>query len=102
VEAVLFDFSGTLMRAEPPDRRVVEVLAEVGVSLPDGEVVAKGLSATGRTSATASARVPGPTARPGRLLGHACGRSLSTVLYGEGPTAGEFGKCRRRAAYSQA
>jgi hypothetical protein len=34
----LFASSGTLMRAEPPDRRV----AEVGVNLPDGEVVAKG------------------------------------------------------------
>jgi HAD superfamily hydrolase (TIGR01509 family) len=38
VEAVLFDFSGTLMRAEPPDRRVAEVLAEAGISLPDGEM----------------------------------------------------------------
>ena len=38
VEAVLFDFSGTLMRAEPPDRRVAELLAEAGVGLPDGEV----------------------------------------------------------------
>ena len=40
VEAVLFDFSGTLMRAEPPDRRVAELLAEAGVGLPDGEAYA--------------------------------------------------------------
>lgn len=38
VDAVLFDFSGTLMRAEPPHRRVGAVLAEAGISLPDAEV----------------------------------------------------------------
>jgi putative hydrolase of the HAD superfamily len=38
IEAVLFDFSGTLMRAEPPYRRVGAVLAEAGISLPDAEV----------------------------------------------------------------
>jgi FMN phosphatase YigB (HAD superfamily) len=38
VKAVLFDFSGTLMRAEPADRRVVDVLAHAGVTLADGEV----------------------------------------------------------------
>jgi HAD superfamily hydrolase (TIGR01549 family) len=38
VEAVLFDFSGTLMRGEPADRRVAAVLAEAGITLPDGEI----------------------------------------------------------------
>lgn len=38
VDAVLFDFSGTLMRAEPPYGRVAAVLAEAGISLPDAEV----------------------------------------------------------------
>jgi HAD superfamily hydrolase (TIGR01509 family) len=38
VEAVLFDFSGTLMRAEPPERRVAAVLAEAGITLPAAEV----------------------------------------------------------------
>lgn len=38
VEAVLFDFSGTLMRAEPPDRRVAAVLDDAGIALPDAEV----------------------------------------------------------------
>lgn len=38
VEAVLFDFSGTLMRAEPADQRVHAVLAEAGISVPDAEV----------------------------------------------------------------
>jgi len=37
VEAVLFDFSGTLMRADPPDRRVAAVLAEAGIEVPDAE-----------------------------------------------------------------
>jgi FMN phosphatase YigB (HAD superfamily) len=37
VKAVLFDFSGTLMRAEPADRRVADVLARAGVVLADGE-----------------------------------------------------------------
>lgn len=38
VEAVLFDFSGTLMRAAPPYRRVAAVLAEAGIALPAAEV----------------------------------------------------------------
>jgi HAD superfamily hydrolase (TIGR01549 family) len=38
VDAVLFDFSGTLMRAEPPERRVAAVLADAGVGLLDSEV----------------------------------------------------------------
>jgi HAD superfamily hydrolase (TIGR01549 family) len=38
VEAVLFDFSGTLMRSAPPYRRVAATLAEAGISLPDAEV----------------------------------------------------------------
>jgi putative hydrolase of the HAD superfamily len=38
VEAVLFDFSGTLMRGEPADRRVAAVLAEAGIALPDAEI----------------------------------------------------------------
>ena len=38
VDAVLFDFSGTLMRGEPPYRRVSVVLAEAGISLPDAQV----------------------------------------------------------------
>jgi putative hydrolase of the HAD superfamily len=38
VEAVLFDFSGTLMRAEPPERRVAAVLGEAGIALPVAEV----------------------------------------------------------------
>ncbi|MCW2944952.1 MAG: hydrolase [Actinoallomurus sp.] len=38
VEAVLFDFSGTLMRAEPADRWVSAVLSEAGITLPDAEV----------------------------------------------------------------
>jgi FMN phosphatase YigB (HAD superfamily) len=38
VEAVLFDFSGTLMRGDPPDRRVREVLAEAGIAVTDAEV----------------------------------------------------------------
>src|SRR4051812_48424053 len=38
VDAVLFDFSGTLMRAEPPDRRVAAVLADAGIGLLDSEV----------------------------------------------------------------
>lgn len=37
-DAVLFDFSGTLMRAEPPYRRVAAVLAEAGISPPEAEV----------------------------------------------------------------
>jgi hypothetical protein len=64
------------MRAEPPDRRV----AEVGVNLPDGEVVAKGLSATSGISAAAPARVPEPAARPGRLLGPYLWAGLSMAL----------------------
>jgi putative hydrolase of the HAD superfamily len=38
VDAVLFDFSGTLMRAEPPERRVAAVLADAGIGLLDSEV----------------------------------------------------------------
>jgi HAD superfamily hydrolase (TIGR01509 family) len=38
VKAVLFDFSGTLMRTEAADRRVAEVLVAAGIALPDGEV----------------------------------------------------------------
>lgn len=38
VEAVLFDYSGTLMRAEPPYRKVAATLAEAGISLPEAEV----------------------------------------------------------------
>jgi HAD superfamily hydrolase (TIGR01509 family) len=38
VDAVLFDFSGTLMRGEAPYRRVSAVLAEAGVALPDAEI----------------------------------------------------------------
>lgn len=40
VDAVLFDFSGTLMRAEPPGRRVAAVLSDAGIGLPDAEVSA--------------------------------------------------------------
>lgn len=38
VKAVLFDFSGTLMRTEPAERRVAAVLSEAGITLPDAEV----------------------------------------------------------------
>jgi HAD superfamily hydrolase (TIGR01509 family) len=37
VDAVLFDFSGTLMRAERPGRWVGAVLAEAGVTVPAAE-----------------------------------------------------------------
>jgi putative hydrolase of the HAD superfamily len=38
VHAVLFDFSGTLMRAEPAERWVAAVLADAGITLPETEV----------------------------------------------------------------
>lgn len=38
VHAVLFDFSGTLMRAEPAERWVAAVLAEAGVALPEEQI----------------------------------------------------------------
>lgn len=38
VEAVLFDYSGTLMRAEPPYHKVAATLAEAGIALPEAEV----------------------------------------------------------------
>jgi FMN phosphatase YigB (HAD superfamily) len=38
VHAVLFDFSGTLMRAEPAERWVAAVLTEAGVALPEEQV----------------------------------------------------------------
>jgi hypothetical protein len=82
VEAVLFDFSGTFVRAEPLYRR----LDEARVRLPDREVVAKGLSVTSGASATTPARVPWPTSGWGRLLGYACGRSPPTALCGDGST----------------
>ncbi|MGW4420681.1 HAD family hydrolase [Streptosporangium sp. NPDC004631] len=38
VHAVLFDFSGTLMRAEPAERWVAAVLAEAGIAPPGKQV----------------------------------------------------------------
>jgi HAD superfamily hydrolase (TIGR01509 family) len=39
-EAVLFDFSGTLMRVEPAERWLSAVLSEAGIALPEAEVTA--------------------------------------------------------------